>query len=323
MSVMSGLRRLLGRRSKTFSGWPEVAERSLILQAHSHALVNRGRRELHSLRDAELSAFSQWGEDGIIDWLIERLPGIAPTFVEFGVGDYRESNTRLLLQTRNWRGAVIDGSVDHIADIRRQDIYWRHDLNAQCAFIDRDNINALIVNAGLTGDIGLLSIDVDGNDYWIWEAVTVVQPAIVICEYNAVFGDIAAVSVPYASDFVRSIAHFSHLYFGASLRAFVHLAAVKGYRFVGTVSSGCNAFFVRDDLAQTVLDALERIAAYPSSVREARDETGNLSFTGGLARARLVEHLPLIDVTHGHRITLADLPDIYSDDWSSGRWTEL
>lgn len=323
MNPIRRLKRLFARDTQGPAKLAALSERHIILQTQQISQRNRERAALGTLREVEFSAFSQWGEDGIIDWLVDRLPSLVPTFVEFGVGNYRESNTRLLLLARNWRGAVIDGSMDYVNDIGSQDIYWRHDLDAQCAFIDRDNINGLIENAGISGEIGLLSVDVDGNDYWIWEAISTVRPAIVVCEYNAVFGDVAAVSVPYAADFVRSRAHYSHLYFGASLRAFVHLAKSKGYSFVGTVSSGCNAFFVRDDLASSVLAAVERVAAFPSAVRESRNEAGQLSFTRGAARTKLIEHLPLIEVTSGRTTTLAELPAVYSVDWAAGRWTEL
>jgi hypothetical protein len=301
-----------------------MTERSLILQARLAADAMRGRRSLDSLDAAEFRGFSQWGEDGIIDWLVERLPGIPPSFVEFGVQDYSESNTRLLLELRNWRGLLLDGSLDYVADIRSQDVYWRHELTAQCAFVDCNNINRLIHDAGFSGDLGLLSIDVDGNDYWIWQAINVAMPAIVICEYNAVFGDHFAVTVPYRADFQRSLAHGSNLYFGASIKALVALAKRKGYEFAGTTSTGCNAFFVRRDLAPSVLGALSAVWAYPSAVREARDGQGRLTFTGGSARKDIIAHLPLINTETDAETTLAACGDIYSPEWAAGngaRWT--
>lgn len=293
-----------------------LAERQLILQALSAAQMNRSRQRLGGLHEAEFCAFSQWGEDGIIDWLVERLPGIPATFVEFGVEDYRESNTRLLLQLRNWRGLVMDGSQAHIRDIQIQEVYWRHDLQAKCAFIDRDNINTLLAEAGLRGEVGLLSVDIDGNDYWVWQAIDVVSPAIVVCEYNAVLGDRYALTVPYRADFQRTRAHHSNLYFGASIRAMIALGQSKGYTFVGTTSTGCNAFFVRNDLAPAVVNALEGIWAFPSAVREARDPEGRLLFVSGVARAELIAQLPLVDLERNAQTTLAACPDLYSAEWS-------
>ena len=296
-----------------------LVERQLVLQAQMVVQANRSRTRLAGLHDAEFCAYSQWGEDGIIDWLVERLPGIPRTFVEFGVENYRESNTRLLLQLRNWRGLVIDGSAEHVANIQAQDVSWRHHLTAVNAFIDRDNIDTLIADAGLSGPIGLLSIDIDGNDYWVWQAITVVDPAIVVLEYNAVLGDRYALTVPYAPDFQRTRAHHSNLYFGASLPALIALGHSKGYTFVGTTSTGCNAFFVRDDLAPAVVGALEGGWGFPSQVREARNADGSLAYVSGTARADVIAHLPLVVVDGEDETTLADLDDIYSPEWKKNQ----
>ncbi len=324
MNLVSQLKaRLQQMLARANAPLERLAERQMILQAQVQAGANRGRARLQGLHDVEFCAFSQWGEDGIIDWLIERLPGIPRSFVEFGVGDYRESNTRLLLQLRNWRGLVLDGSSAHIADIRSQEIYWRHEIQANKAFIDRDNINSLIEEAGFSGDIGLLSVDIDGNDYWVWQAIKVVRPAIVVCEYNAVFGDKYQITVPYRPDFQRSEAHHSLLYFGASLKAMVALGKEKGYTFVGTGSSGCNAFFLRDDMAAPVLNNLDSVWAFPSAAREARAPDGRLLFVGGAARAELIGEQKVVNLesaSSGNEpvIRIQDLGDLYSDDWRAG-----
>lgn len=291
------------------------SERDLVLHATILASMARERPTIGALSSAEFSAFSQWGEDGIIDWLLTRLPGIPETFVEFGVEDYRESNTRLVLFLRNWRGLIMDGSEAHIRSIQSQDIYWRYDLTAKCAFIDKDNINELIASSGLEGDIGLLSIDIDGNDYWVWQAMDVVRPVVLVCEYNAVLGDVHRLSVPYQADFQRTHAHHSNLYFGASLPALIHLGEQKGYRFVGTNSNGCNAFFVRADHAAAVVGAIDEIRSYPSRFREARDANAQLTFARGAQRAEIIRHLPVVDLATGQTRPLIELGDLYSPAW--------
>ena len=316
MQIVNNMKKRLAARLRTIATQPErQQERQLILQALVASKMNRGLRRLKYLAEIEFCGFSQWGEDGIVDWLVERLPCFPRTFVEFGVEDYRESNTRLLMFLRNWRGLVMDGSAEHISDIQKQDIYWRYDLTAKCAFIDRDNINQLISEAGFVGDIGLLSVDIDGNDYWVWQAIDVVSPVIVVCEYNAVFGDKYQLSVPYQADFQRTRAHCSNLYFGASLPALEKLAKEKGYTFVGTTSTGCNAFFVRDDYAQKVVDSLDEISAFPSSVRESRDQNGVLTFHRGIERKNLIAHLPLVNIENDQTTTLANLGEVYSSKW--------
>ncbi len=318
MHLLSGLIQKWQRRFVNANASLQgLAEKQLLLQALNAAKANRTLGHLPSLDQAEFCAFSQWGEDGIIDWLVERLPGIPQSFVEFGVTDYRESNTRLLLQLRNWRGLVIDGSSSHIGNIRSQDIYWRYELTATCAFIDKDNINTLLADTGFRGEIGLLSVDIDGNDYWVWQAIEVVNPVIVICEYNAVLGDVYSLSVPYDPAFQRTRAHHSNLYFGASLQAMIALGKCKGYTFVGTTSTGCNAFFVRNDRALSVIDALGSVLSYPSRVREHRDIKSCLLFTSGLERSCVIENLPLVNTETSASTTLAQLPDIYSPKWRS------
>src|SRR5262249_33681403 len=162
-----------------------------------------------SLHEVEFKVFSQFGDDGIIQYLVHRLAPLPDSFVEFGVEDYRESNTRFLLLNNNWRGLVLDSDASAIQAIQRDELYWRHTLTAKQAWITRDNINEVIGSAGFSGEIGLLSIDIDGNDYWTWEKLDIVSPAITIVEYNSVFGPDFAITIPYDEKFVRHRAHYS------------------------------------------------------------------------------------------------------------------
>jgi hypothetical protein len=280
----------------------------------------RSRKEISSLQDIEFKVSSQWGEDGIIDWLIEQsqIPCVSQSFIEFGVEDYRESNTRFLLQNRNWRGLVMDGNNTVVRAVREDALAAAHDLTVQTSFITRENVNELIANAGFGGDIGLLSIDLDGNDYWVWEAIDVIRPIICICEYNAVFGDMFPICIPYQARFDRAIAHHSYLYFGASILALQSLAIRKGYRFVGTTSAGNDAFFVREDYArQFVEKSLQSIRALPSFFRESRDRFGRHNYIGGVERLKDIVKLPVVNVVTGETVRLGDLESIYSKEWLS------
>jgi hypothetical protein len=272
---------------------------------------------IESLDKVEFKVFSQWGEDGIIDWLVEKIPNISNTFIEFGVENYNESNTRFLLQKRGWSGLVIDGSKENVDSIKSQEIYWRHNLTAKHAFIDCENINNLINESGYQGEIGLLSIDIDGNDYWVWDSINSISPAIVVCEYNALFGDIYSFTTPYRPDFHRTSAHHSNLYFGASIQAMISLGKQKGYTFVGTNSTGVNAFFIRNDLAPHILDRISNILLFNSQHREARDEQGKLIYLGGSDRYKLIEDLPLVDLEKNIHTQLRKYKDFYSLEWAS------
>lgn len=173
--------------------------------------------------------FSQWNEDGIIQYLVDRIGVPTRSFVEIGVGDYSESNTRFLASHSGWSGVLVDSGVGHRHFVRRTELDWRYGVRAVTAFVTRENVNDVIVNAGVKGDIGLLSIDVDGMDYWLLDAIEVVSPRILVIEYNAMFGPSASVTVPYRPDFAWNKAHWSWVYFGASLGALVSKAKEKGY----------------------------------------------------------------------------------------------
>jgi hypothetical protein len=249
------------------------------------------------LRASEFRAFSQWGEDGIIQRLVHTVPIERKLFVEFGVQDYSESNTRFLLLNDNWSGLVMDGDEANIAAIRRSDLFWRHNIKAQRAFVTRENIDELLRGNGVEGDIGLLSIDIDGNDYWVWEAISSIAPRIVIAEYNARFGPQRSVTIPNDPAFTRQRAHFSMIYYGASLAALTRLGNRKGYALVGCNSAGNNAFFVRRDCMPASLSERSAESAYVASAfREARDEQGRLQFLSPEEESRLLRELPLVEV---------------------------
>jgi hypothetical protein len=275
-------------------------------------LANQVRANAKSFREAEFKVFSQFGDDGIIQYLIARLeiPFALSTFVEFGVQDYTESNTRFLLLNDNWRGLVMDGDKNNMENLKVRDMYWRHDLTALCRWIDRDNINTILEESGFSGPIGILSIDIDGNDYWVWQRIETVQPVIVIVEYNSVFGARQAVTVPYDPAFNRTRSHYSNLYWGASLPALASLARSKGYAFVGSNQAGNNAYFVRESyLGRGGIVALTLEEGYVESrFRESRDERGRLTYLGGAARRRMIAGMPVYDIERDAIIALSSEP---------------
>lgn len=277
----------------------------------------RQLEKLDCLWGAEFRVSSQWGEDGIIEWLVYHLGDMPESFVEFGVQNYRESNTRFLLQNRNWRGLVIDGSEAYVDQIRRDRVSWRHDLTAIASFITRDNINSLIAGAGFKGELGILSVDIDGVDYWVWEAIQCVNPQVLIVEYNSAFGDLLPLTVPYTPDFVRGRAHYSNLYYGVSIRAARFLAEKRGYKFVGSNSAGNNAFFVRNDLADAILRRLVNVEDRPSRFRESRAANGALSFVSPVNRTSMIAHLPVVNVEKNLEMPLGQMGDLCSARWQA------
>jgi hypothetical protein len=287
-----------------------------MLAGKQAALEVSALESLSHLGAAGFRVSSQWGEDGILEWLISQLPMLKQTFVEFGVEHYAEANTKFLLQHRNWRGLIADISAEAIETVRRSDLMWRHDLTAVHLQITRDNINDLLTDHGFAGEIGVLSIDVDGNDYWIWDAITVSNPGIIICEYNGLFGDRHPLSVPPDDNFNRTEKHFSNLYWGSSICAIQHLACSRGFTFVGSNTEGCNAFFVRNDLAPLVVDRIADKRPRPPLYRESRGKDGSLTYLAGPDRAAAISEMPVVNVVTGERHVLADYgSSLYSSHW--------
>lgn len=207
--------------------------------------LNVQKTSFSNLSELEFQVFSQFGDDGIIQWLIHHLDIGHKSFVEFGVERYTESNTRFLLFNNKWEGLVIDGDAENIYFIRNNIESAFFNLKSVCSFITKDNIADLISSNGFGPDMGLLSIDIDGNDYWVWKALADLHPVIVIVEYNAEFG-LNPWVIPYQADFVWDKKDAVY-YWGASLPSLCHLAEEKGYSFVGCNSHGNNAYFIRND----------------------------------------------------------------------------
>ncbi len=251
------------------------------------------------INDYELKIFSQFGEDGIIDFLTKKLNLKNKTFIEFGVEDYEESNTRFLLEAKNWKGLIIDSSKIFIDKIKKKDYFWRNNLTAINAFVTVENINNLIKDNFHFKNLDLMSIDIDGNDYWVWKAITICKPAIVIIEYNARFGYEKSVTIPYKDKFNRISEHYSSIYFGASLEALYKLGKIKGYSLVGTNLNGNNSFFVRDDLMKQnnhIKSFTPKECFNNNSFNELRDKNGNILDRDNFKEKEILEKLPLVEV---------------------------
>lgn len=243
----------------------------------------------------EFSIFSQFGDDGIIQFLVNYLDINEKKFIEFGVTDYIESNTRFLLMNNNWEGLVMDGNQDAVNTINNSYYYWKYNLIAKKLWVTKNNINDFIKDNGFNGEIGLLHIDLDGNDYWIWEALESVSPIIFIAEFNSVFS-LNPYTVPYSESFYRTSAHHSNLYWGCGLTAICELSSKKGYSFIGCNSAGNNAYFVRNDKLKDIKPLSPEEGYVKSKYRESRNRNGSLSFISGDHRLEEIKGLPVYNV---------------------------
>lgn len=240
--------------------------------------INSQKEKVKSFNEVEFQVFSQWGDDGIIQYLIHKIDISNKTFIEFGVENYTESNTRFLLINDNWSGLVMDGSETNIDYIKNDPISWAHELHAWPVFITRENINEQIdrfLKIGYSKEVGLLSIDIDGNDYWIWEAINSIEPIIVVVEYNSLYGHDNAYTNPYQPDFFRLNKDNIILHYGSSLLSLCDLAEVKGYDFVGCNNAGNNAYFIRKDKNSIFKKLTAQEGFIMSKFNEMRNEDGS------------------------------------------------
>ena len=196
-------------------------------------------------RAPEFSVYSQNGEDGVLLSLFSRIGTKDRRCVEIGGGIGSESMTANLTVNWGWSGLVIEGSADLSAKARRFFSQERAQVEVLNGFVTAENVQDLLAHHGFSGKFDLLTIDVDGNDYWIWRALDSICPRVIVVEYNASFGLERSVTVPYRPDF--AVSRSQPWYHGASLRALTTLASERGYSLVGCDGMGVNAFFVNSD----------------------------------------------------------------------------
>jgi hypothetical protein len=225
--------------------------------AHEWKRMSQHGEMLPSLLDVEFRAFSQNGEDGILLYIFSLIGTYKRTCVEICAGDGIECNSANLILNHGWTGLLVDGDEGNVQRGKR--FYATHPDTFSFppqfarAWVDRETVNDLVERHGFKGDIDLLSLDLDGVDYWIWEAIEVIRPRVVVAETQCIWGADRSVSVPYRRDFSSPLIQGFGVYSGASLPAFVRLGKRKGYRLVGTQALGFNAFFIREDLGPEIL----------------------------------------------------------------------
>lgn len=233
----------------------KVSQRALLLE---YRRLLAQKEPLPNLSDIGFRVYSQCDEDGILLYLFSLIGTTNKMFVEIGAGsngDNVECNAANFAINWGWHGLFIDGDESNVA--HGKDFYGRHpDTHIfppqfLQAMVNRDSINEIISSAGFNGEIDFFSIDIDGMDYWVWEAIDCISPRLVQVEANGKFGE-RSITVPYNENWEYDANAHPH-YHGASLAAFTKLAEKKGYRLVGVNRFGFNAFFVRNDIATDLL----------------------------------------------------------------------
>jgi hypothetical protein len=248
---------------------------------------------LEHMSEYGFRAYSQADEDGILLFIFALVGSESKRCVEICAGDGRECNTANLIINHGWHGLLVDGND---ALVQKGKEFYCQERSTSIyppvfvqAWVTRSNVNEIIAENKFAGDIDLLSLDLDGVDYWVWEAITVCRPRVVVLEYQDILGPARSLTVPYADDFDAwrySTTNGMPNFCGASLSAFVKLARKKGYRLVGCNRYGFNAFFVRNPLAEQQLPEaeVESCFKHPKVLEGMRD------------RFPLVKDMPWVEV---------------------------
>lgn len=190
------------------------------------------------------SLYAQGTEESILARLMTCIPPANRHCVDIGASDgLRNSNTALLLRERGWQGLLVEASNYRFEKLKAnfggaRNVQLRHEQ------VQPDTVDGLLKDAGVPDDLDLLSIDIDGNDYWVWRGIQAFHPRIVVIEYNAYY----APPERWVMQFNPDHAWDGSSYYGASLESLYHLGKAKGYELVCCDDMGNNAFFVRQDL---------------------------------------------------------------------------
>lgn len=236
------------------------------------ANADKDGREIGFKMGFEFKIFSQHGEDGILLYIFSKIGTTNRHFVEIGCGPGHH-NTANLAINHGWSGLLVDKTKECV-DWSRD--FFEREMGSdsskvkviQCC-VTIENVEPLLSENGLSGEIDLLSIDVDGNDYWIWKAINKTNPRVVVIEYNASIDPERCVTVKYNPEFNRMGDGGEWCYHGASLTALIKLGRDKGYQFVGCNSHGYNAFFIRNGLLRDKIEQISvKDAYYPCQGRE-------------------------------------------------------
>ena len=238
---------------------------------------------IKKLHDAEVRVFSQWGEDGILEYLFTKLEISKPKIVEFGVDTFDECNSRFAAEFRNASVYMVDLNKNLISSVEKLVIFWRNSLFPVIDHITPHNaLNHLNTAKTLMDGVDVLSLDIDGNDYWVLKALDLEAVSIVICEYNPIYGGEVECTIERNDEFDRVQAHYSCLHYGMSLKAAISLMESKGFVFIGSNRAGNNAFFLKKELIHLLnitlpdVDNLKDFIDW--RVRESRDINGNLNY---------------------------------------------
>lgn len=269
------------------------------------------------LHQSEVKIFSQNGEDGIIDYIISRLGILIPNFIEIGVGDYRESNTRFIYCRYHPKGLIIDSENDlkkkvlmHLREKSSFFTLWKGELTILNTHVESENINTILYK-NCNFNVDIFSLDIDSIDYWVLSQLKPNLSKIFVVEYNSVFGPDLEVTVPNLKNFTRKDYHYSCLCYGMSLKALIKLMDIKNYYFIGCNSLKNNAFFVSKDYSKDFyfpnLEVKDLKFYTDSNLQESRDRNGVLNYLKGENKLIEIQDCKVINLKNNTICSVRDL----------------
>ena len=279
-------------------------DRNIFAIGSSHfGLASKNYKDVKNLNQVEYKVFSQNGEDGIIDFLLNQLNIQNPKFLEIGVGNYKESNTRYIFMKSPNKGMIIDNVKNLKQEVSKHVKLWKGDLTIIEETITSDNICDILRINNFQNNLDLFSLDIDGIDYWVMKELPDNLSKIVITEYNATFGANLEITVPNISNFNRTKYHYSNLCYGMSLRAIINLMKRKNYTFIGANKACNNAFFINksevDKLNIDLPDPNNLEKYTQSNILESRSNSGRLTFLSDKQKIDEISDCEVINLSDG------------------------
>ncbi len=304
LQKLNRLRRVLGNLEKWTTDTHLGAYQLILTQS---LIDSKNKR----LCDLGFKVYSQWEEDGMLLFLASSLSINKPRILEIGAGNFLESNSRFLCEYRNAAAYLVDTRDDLWAGVIQSDLQWKTHIRCDSTWITSEN--ALLIQdsaKSFLGHIDILSLDIDGQDYWVLEKLNLSAIQVIVCEYNPLFGPKVLVTVPEIPTFTRSKGT-KNLFWGASLNAFISFLDKRGFVFAGSNIVGNNAFFVRKDLGPRIeivwpgLDDLSSQVDY--LIRESIDINNDLDLLESSKSLELILKEKVVDLTTGRIVELSTI----------------
>lgn len=277
-------------------------DRNIFHIGSSHlAIAKNNYPKYKNLFEADYKIYSQTGEDGILDYLIQSLEIKKPSFLEIGVGDYRECNTRYLFERYSSKGVIVDQIKNLEEKVSKNVKLWKGDLKIIEQSINSENINEILNKAQIDENLDIFSIDIDGIDYWVLKNIPKILSKIFVAEFNPIFGHEKKITVPDSKNFNRSSYHYSHLCYGMSLMALIELMKSKKYTFIGTNVACHNAFFLSDEHVKKLnlnLPDIKNLKQFvQNNFRDSRSSNSKLNYKSGSERLKEISECFVVDLS--------------------------